>query len=674
MVVGAFALINVATAAMVRAPPSVSVGVPSPFVPLHPRLAHLSNAASIGENEHHQKPRLIFEVTNPLETSHTASIQVGALLEKMSECIYAPATGFLSPFILGKDNIGVTFKDFENMANSISPEFAVREHTFHYDPILSAFPDPSFITIEAPFIAGVTAIVREASGIPPFFQQTFIFSHKATNASARGPFCDLELAAAALWIHLRGADGRLRGFVQDRVHDAPPLSLCPLTNSAQTFSHAFIWLVWAGFLWAVKSASGVVSICHHFLRSKHIYLSVGLLALASLPGAHAVRCTTCSDQITGCPGGADCPFIATPVANAALLTGTAAAGAATVFTVQSILPRSYLRVLTRQVLDSLLAVIRRPLPGSAIDLSGRSLAQLVHDFKTRAAPRNDILSEITSLIPGSDRSEKEDIRLTLDSLRLFEKFDESTLSSSRGSTTGPCLALWSLAGRISQRTLSTVTLRADGEAGSSSDGSATNVQSLTEKVTRAASLEECSERITIFIALVHALGYCNVLVATNFFRETFYDPMLKDRVVWQVAHELVLIYLEDIDNSPVKNLATIFESGSCDTRLSRAKANAMEHYKISHCFRSRVGEARGEDDPNKSQKVVHNGKFTSSAPPCQNWNRGQPCTQLHANGTCKFNHVCNKWVTGKGPGGRCEGNHKWGQCDNPNKTDQRPTS
>ena len=44
---------------------------------------------------------------------------------------------------------------------------------------------------------------------------------------------------------------------------------------------------------------------------------------------------------------------------------------------------------------------------------------------------------------------------------------------------------------------------------------------------------------------------------------------------------------------------------------------------------------------------------------------------LTAEGKCKYDHVCDQWVTDKGPKGRClSAKHKRGECDNPNKCDQ----
>ena len=40
---------------------------------------------------------------------------------------------------------------------------------------------------------------------------------------------------------------------------------------------------------------------------------------------------------------------------------------------------------------------------------------------------------------------------------------------------------------------------------------------------------------------------------------------------------------------------------------------------------------------------------------------------LLPDGTCKFRHVCDQFVSNKGPGGKCEGNHARVNCNNPAK-------
>ena len=57
------------------------------------------------------------------------------------------------------------------------------------------------------------------------------------------------------------------------------------------------------------------------------YLWASFILLICLPTTAAVTCRTCFDQIQGCTGGDDCPFVATTTQNGLLLGGMAAATA-----------------------------------------------------------------------------------------------------------------------------------------------------------------------------------------------------------------------------------------------------------------------------------------------------------------------------------------------------------
>ena len=102
---------------------------------------------------------------------------------------------------------------------------------------------------------------------------------------------------------------------------------------------------------------------------------------------------------------------------------------------------------------------------------------------------------------------------------------------------------------------------------------------------------------------------------------------------------------------------------------------------VATFFRSGGGNLR-DDISQSGSKVAFNGKFTASGRPCPHFNTespkgsGQsakhPADSLLPDGTCKFNHVCNKWVKNKGKNGRClctagTPGHARFNCDNPDR-------
>ena len=406
-----------------------------------------------------------------------------------------------------------------------------------------------------------------------------------------------------------------------------------------------------------------------------------LVLVLQFQAVSAVTCHTCFDQLPGCAGGAACRLLAGVTENSAVAVATAGTA---LFSLSSLLPRSYLKVFTRQVMDTLLSVIRRPLPGAVPDIRGWDIAHLLRAFRDQTVPRGDIVMELTTLIPAASPEERLQLQVALDSMKLFGSLDDRSQVGSRDRDAGgACLFLWALAGRVAARSGEYATISTTG--GEADTGATSTSAKISEKVTRSPSQIDFSERMSIFSSTAHALGYINILVSTAFFRQVAYDPMIRDKYAWQLAHELVLVYLEDVDNTPLLNLGNVFDSGGQDVRLSRAKTAAQAHYRLTS-FRS--GGENPRDTPNLTGKqggegtIKWNGRFSPDGPaPCISYNKNTPHPQKHLkpDGTCKYNHVCSHWVTGKGKDGRCENSagtkwHKWGTCDHPDKTDVRPVA
>ena len=84
----------------------------------------------------------------------------------------------------------------------------------------------------------------------------------------------------------------------------------------------------------------------------------------------AVTCPTCVDTIPGCAGGADCPLLKGPVANAGVLAATSGGGT---LDVSKMLPPEMLCTFTRPVMETLASVAKAPAGGGTTDLTTLSL-------------------------------------------------------------------------------------------------------------------------------------------------------------------------------------------------------------------------------------------------------------------------------------------------------------
>ena len=169
--------------------------------------------------------------------------------------------------------------------------------------------------------------------------------------------------------------------------------------------------------------------------------------------------------------------------------------------------------------------------------------------------------ELTSLIPGASEKECDTIKLALSSMELLSKMESNAGGTSRraGEAVGVLGLMWALAGRIVERRNDTVTVFSNAETPT---GSSSVASKLTEKKSLSGSAESFCERISVFTSTCHVgLGLENVMALTFFFLEVAFDVMNRDKLPWQLAHMLVEVYLEDVDNSTSLTIGNIVSSG-----------------------------------------------------------------------------------------------------------------
>ena len=222
---------------------------------------------------------------------------------------------------------------------------------------------------------------------------------------------------------------------------------------------------------------------------------------------------------------------------------------------------------------------------------------------------------------------------------------------------------------------------------SSSDGSSSSSKSVyTATLVRAKDLLTFAECLNLFVMFATSLGLVSTVVLTDFIQHIVYDTMVLRDYPWQVAQELLIITLRRIEDSDRQyNLVNVLEQVYLPTVMEEAIAGAKAAYpkEMAVFFRTRGGTPRGTDATRLDDTVTKKpftGKDTPSAKrTCPTFNADPPRDhkprELNPDGSCKCRHVCNHWVTGKGPWGRCMGEkgtpgHTRASCDNPDKCDQ----
>ena len=396
------------------------------------------------------------------------------------------------------------------------------------------------------------------------------------------------------------------------------------------------------------------------------YLWASFILLICMPTTAAVTCRTCFDQIQGCTGGDDCPFVATTTQNGLLLGGLAAA-TATAIVARDVFPLRFTRVLTRGVLDSLLIIGRRPPPGTAVDVSALTNVELTDPVQTSGVELEALLDEVTKRL-GSATSNIEIQRLNSISTALGHKIKlgrgaDGAIAVGDGTEelVGVFRYCAMLAGKVVRTRLSqvaTVTTPPQGDA---------QVKAVPpEKLVKPKTMAEFADILVTWTMLLSGLGLASILVSGAFLREVVFDTIADGTLPWEGAYELWLVYLEEVERTAGDdvNLSNVYNRGAQDTMIKRA----MERLPNAGKRIFRPGSGGGDGDGDEEPKW--NGSFNpKSSQTCLTFNLGKkqhPANCLNEKGGCKFNHACDAYVSDKGPGGRC-GSVKHGRhnCDNP---------
>ena len=398
-----------------------------------------------------------------------------------------------------------------------------------------------------------------------------------------------------------------------------------------------------------------------------------------LDSGSAVTCTTCFDQCVGCSGGATCPFLTRTSANRAIVTGAAlAAGAATAVSLLNLLPLKFLRVLSRSVLDSMKTIARRPAAGTPIDLTTMTEAQISDAVITGTASTADAMREVIGRIPGANQAEVGRLNAMQSTLANMEKAGASMghagVQTINGQLLGAFTFAWVQAAKVVRsNTSGSVALAGavKGDAVGAEDTEASRV--LQAKILRPQSMEEFADFQTCWLMICHALGLGDVLILGNFLRDVVHDTISLNKGDWRLAHELFLVYLEVVETTsdPALNISNVYARGAQDTMMQRAVVRSQEHFSI---FRGKGKERERELDGGGPGAKKWNGAFNGKSQTCcLTFNLGKkehPASALNDNGSCKYNHICDHFVTDKGPRGQCGGKHARSKCDNPNKCDK----
>ena len=208
----------------------------------------------------------------------------------------------------------------------------------------------------------------------------------------------------------------------------------------------------------------------------------------------------------------------------------------------------------------------------------------------------------------------------------------------------------------------------------SDDSSKLTSKTFSASLIRPKSVHGMYSLLNGFMLTCHAFGLCNVLAMGPFLEDVIYEPIRTGALPWMVAFESLILYLRLVENGTgAYNIANVVQKfGGIDALRAQALVSAKENFS-GEFFRTLGGNPRGpgptEDRVSPGSGERYSGTIKGSRPGaskgCISWNLGKPhlAKNVDGNGLCSFLHKCDQFVSDKGPGGQCLGNHKRADCD-----------
>ena len=365
-------------------------------------------------------------------------------------------------------------------------------------------------------------------------------------------------------------------------------------------------------------------------------------------------CPSCKDSIPGCQGGAACPLLVDVAANIAAFS---AENLDTPPVMTNLLPPRLLSIFTRSVNEFILGIAATPAGGRAVDFSEAKYNNPGAVVKAAYFGHCSAESAMLELMRRMDVAENVDAMTRLKmAVDVLKTRGEMVVSSTVG--------LYSfILYKISHVFEDSSVLRL---ASPSSSASKATRAELTTSLVRPSTSEQFYELLMLFVQTLVAMGLVNLSVIMIFVNNTVFKPLHDLKLSWEQRFELFLLYVTEIESDVTRslNFANVFDRGKHDSMLQQAKINAAVF------FRTRAGTAQPGGAPNVGavRRIEWNGKATSTAAKCcVPWNLGKPhsAASLLPDGTCSNVHACMQFVSDKGPGGQCRGNHARTDCDYP---------
>ena len=391
-------------------------------------------------------------------------------------------------------------------------------------------------------------------------------------------------------------------------------------------------------------------------------------------GIVASTCPHCNGNFASCKweDSGTCPTVTVVAENAAIFMGTAAG----ILTLTAIVKAKFLRAFSKTSLSTLLTLFNRPAPGTPfVVTAGTKGSAILSAVSFGQISVESALFQLADLLEeAATDTERLLIKGRIETIKVLKPRVDEEGEGFVPVSLGIYSFIWAKCSEyvMSQAHLDRVSVDARDSSGSSGGTSS----SFSARIFRPGSMSDFGEMINLFIMICHGLAVASCMLLTEFFATVVYEGMRLRGESWMLTHEVMLIMFRRVEDSGGRlTLGSIFDDIYLNSIVEEAKL------RVDMFFRTGAGNALKAGPPTGTG-VKYNGKFSSDGKVCPHFNREDPKQAgksaphphdcLKPDGTCKFNHVCNKWVSDKGKGGRClctagTPGHARFACDNPNR-------
>ena len=314
-------------------------------------------------------------------------------------------------------------------------------------------------------------------------------------------------------------------------------------------------------------------------------------------------------------------------------------------------------------------------PDDGFDVQNSTVDDLVVAAQSGTVDAGTILGELARRIPGAADADGRGV-LTSSITAIKALIDTGVIQKSRAESNGNYLRLWGLSVKkvkLIDGPLTVIDAVGDAELTAMGAGSGATTNKSKILLPRVATDTLFKMAVYQWSVLAHVYGIMQFEISSHFFFEVVFLLEVKHGKSFWTCQEYLIECLDLLD----KKVCTASNVYTHDRNVMLSNAE-----KLGEAFAQHFARKSGEAPPTGGggDARVWNGKFqpaTSKANLCQAYNRNKAHDNpkyLTKDGACIFRHLCNRWVSDKGPSGKClAADHGWHNCTNPNKTaDAKP--